>query len=121
LLWPQDSVGHLIYIQQDNAKPQISPDEELFIAEAQAEGFDIQLRCQPPNSPDFNDLGLGFFNAIQALHHQAKDVETLIAATEKAFKDMEVQKLNKFFLALQQCMQCVFENEGGNRYKRPHI
>nr|XP_043615805.1 uncharacterized protein LOC122587706 [Erigeron canadensis] len=64
--WPQGHSGP-IFIQQDNAKPHISIDDEQFIQEASRDGFDIRLRFQPPNSPDLNVLDLGFFRAIQSL------------------------------------------------------
>ncbi|XP_022041966.1 uncharacterized protein LOC110944619 [Helianthus annuus] len=67
--WPQDHTGP-IFIQQDNAKPQISIDDEQFVQEASRGGFDIRLSFQPPNSPDLNVLDLGFFHAIQSLQEQ---------------------------------------------------
>ena len=36
----------------------------------QHEKFDISINFQPVNSPYFNVLDLGFFNAIQSLQHQ---------------------------------------------------
>ena len=112
-----------IFIQQDNAKPHISPTDEEFVSVAQSDGFDIRLRCQPPNSPDFNVLDLGFFNAIQSLQYQlsARDVDSLIAATQQAFNDLDERKLNKVFLTLQQCMISTMEVDGGNNYKIKHM
>ena len=66
-LWPASERGHIIYIQQDNAKTHISVNDSVFCAAAQADGWDIRLTCQPPNSPDLNILDLGFFAALQAL------------------------------------------------------
>jgi len=48
--WPREDVGNPIFIQRD--------------------GFHIRLISQPPNSPDFNILDLGFFRAIQAIQYQ---------------------------------------------------
>jgi len=53
--------GMPIYIQQDNAKTHIPVDDPEFVVAAQAEGWDIRLTLQPPNSPDLNILDLGFF------------------------------------------------------------
>src|SRR5690349_1607478 len=64
--WPRCSAKRPIFIQQDNAKPHLSVNDPRFIEAASADGFDIRLRCQPPNSSDMNVLDLGFFNAIQA-------------------------------------------------------
>lgn len=63
--WPAAERGTTIWIQQDNAKTHIPVDDPEFVAAAQAEGWDIRLRCQPPNSPDLNILDLGFFAALQ--------------------------------------------------------
>jgi hypothetical protein len=36
------------------------------------------MKRQPPNSPDFIVLELGFFAAIQALQHQSANIDELI-------------------------------------------
>lgn len=59
--WLAAERGMPIYIQQDNAKTHIPVDDPEFVAAAQAEGWDIRLTLQPPNSPDLNILDLGFF------------------------------------------------------------
>lgn len=41
-----------------------------FVEAANKDEFDISLNCQPANSPDLNILDLGFFRAIDSLHHQ---------------------------------------------------
>ena len=68
--WPAAERGMPIFIQQDNAKTHIPVDDPEFVAAAQADGWDIRLRCQPPNSPDLNILDLGFFAALQSLFHK---------------------------------------------------
>ena len=59
--WPKEDVGKPIFIQQDNAPSHLNLDDSDFCEHAKQEGFDIRLICQPPNSPDFNILDLGFF------------------------------------------------------------
>ena len=61
--WPREDVGKSIFIQQDNAPSHLKLDDPLFCEAAKQEGFDIRLICQPPNSPDFNILDLGFFSS----------------------------------------------------------
>uniref|UniRef100_A0A8R7PDQ2 Uncharacterized protein n=1 Tax=Triticum urartu TaxID=4572 RepID=A0A8R7PDQ2_TRIUA len=58
--WHAAERGMLIYVQQDNAKTHIPLDDPEFVDVAQAEGWDIRLTCQPPNSPDLNILDLVF-------------------------------------------------------------
>ena len=83
--WPREDVGKPIYIQQDNAPSHLKLDDPVFCAAAKQNGFDIRLICQPPNSPDFNILDLGFFRAIQAIQYKknAKTVEALIPAVQQ--------------------------------------
>jgi hypothetical protein len=121
--WPRRDINKPIFIQQDNAKPHIAADHEDFVATATSDGFDIRLRCQPPNSPDLNVLDLGFFNAIQSLKNQlaVRDIDTLIDATVTAFYQIDREKLNRVFLTLQQCMTCIMETDGGNGYRLPHM
>ena len=52
--WLQCDAMETIYIQQDNAKPHIDPNDAKFLNTAIKDGFDIRLLCQPPNSPDLN-------------------------------------------------------------------
>jgi hypothetical protein len=91
----------------------------MFMQAIQTDGFDIHLRYQPPNSPDMNILNLGFFNAIQALQHKVapNTIDDLINAVQQAFHSLEVEKLNRVFLTLQQCMITVMRERRGNSYK----
>jgi hypothetical protein len=65
----REDIDKPIYIVQDNAPSHLQCDDHLFCETTKQEGFDIQLICQPPNSPDFNILDLGFFRAIQAIQY----------------------------------------------------
>ncbi|WOH08246.1 hypothetical protein DCAR_0727684 [Daucus carota subsp. sativus] len=67
LKWPLNDMNKLIYIQQDNAKVHIHPNDEKFRLAVSQSSLNIQLFCQPPNSSDLNVLDLGFFSAIQTL------------------------------------------------------
>jgi hypothetical protein len=77
--WPQEDMDKPIYIQQDNAQSHVSLNDKLFCEAAKQDGFDIRLVCQPPNSPDFNILDLGFFNGIQSIQYKtsAKTLKSL--------------------------------------------
>ena len=119
--WP---IGHkTVIIQQDNAGPH-TKEGDLDIAAACADDhFDINVICQPPNSPDFNVLDLGFFNSIQALQHQnaPRTIDELISCTENAFSNIKPESLNDVFLSLQKCMESAMKVGGGNDYKLPHL
>ncbi|KAJ1263987.1 hypothetical protein BS78_09G228800 [Paspalum vaginatum] len=121
--WPREDVGKPIYIQQDNAKPHVPPNDRLFSEAAKQDGFDIRIICQPANSPDLNILDLGFFNSLQSIQHKrsTKTTEELVAIVEKAFADYSVCQLNRIFLTLHGCMKEVMRIGGGNGYDIPHI
>ena len=83
--WPREDVDKPIFIQQDNAPSHLKVDDPQFCEVAKQDGFDIRLICQPPNSPDFNILDLGFFRAIQAIQYKknAKTKEDLIPIVQQ--------------------------------------
>lgn len=93
-------MGQAIKIQQDNARPHARIDDDTVVQAGKADGWNITLMCQLPNSPDFNVLDLGYFNAIQSLQHQQnpRNIDELIAAVEKSFQDLATDKLNKCLL-----------------------
>ena len=120
--WPA-GVARNVRIQQDNAPSHISVDDPEFLAAATADGWNILLYCQPPNSPDTNVLDLGFFAAIQSLQHQksCRNIQELVTAVNDAFEEFEPDRLNKVFLSLFACYNSIVECNGGNTYKLPHM
>jgi hypothetical protein len=121
--WPRKDIGKIIYIQQDNATPHLSPSDKLFCEAAQQQGFDISIVCQLANSPDLNILDLGFFNAIQPIQKKStcRTTEESVADVDKAFVDYSVCKANKIFLTLHACMREIMRTGGNNDYDLPHI
>nr|ABF93607.1 transposon protein, putative, Mariner sub-class [Oryza sativa Japonica Group] len=121
--WPREDAGKPIYIQQDNARPHIAPDDRMFCEAAKQDGFNIKLVCQPTNSPDLNVLDLGFFNSIQSIQYKSVSTTTeeLVAAIDRAFEDYPVRLSNRIFLSLHACMREVIEVLGDNSYDLPHI
>lgn len=92
--WPQEDRENTIFIQQDNARTHIACGDKDFQEVASKNGFDIQLMCQPPNSPDINILDLGFFSAIQSLQHKKcpKTIEDLVRAVEESNKEYSIKR-----------------------------
>jgi hypothetical protein len=97
--WPREYIGSPIFIQQDNARTHIDPDDEYFRRVASQDGFDIRLMCQPTNSPDLNILDLGYFRAIESLQYKEapSSVDDLVKAVEKSFKSFSTVKSNHIF------------------------
>lgn len=55
-----------MHVQQDNAPAHVAADDEFVAEQSKSNGCDIILQQQPPNSPDFNVLDLGFFRSLQS-------------------------------------------------------
>ncbi|KAH9110592.1 hypothetical protein LEN26_013702 [Aphanomyces euteiches] len=122
--WP---IQHAkIILQHDNAKPHMSSSDpalrESFRQYLEL-GWCFDLRPQPPNSPDFNVLDLGFFAAIQSLQHRqsAKSIDELVVNVINAFETYPFEKLNNAFITLQCCMIEAIKCNGDNTYKIPHM
>ncbi|XP_074290123.1 uncharacterized protein LOC141616863 [Silene latifolia] len=120
--WPLNASGK-IWIQQDNAKPHISPKDLDFLEVAKSDGFDMELICQPPNSPDLNILDLGFFRSIQTLQHKksSKSILELVDVVGRAYDEIDNEKLKFVWVSLHACMNEILRNEGGNSYPIPHV
>ncbi|XP_074373577.1 uncharacterized protein LOC141713913 [Apium graveolens] len=121
---PRDDVMATIVIRQDNAKTHIDPNDREFRETIQQSGFNIQIRCQPPNSPDLlNVLDLGFCRAIDSLKYQEapRTTEEVLIVLEKAYETFSSKSSNNIFLTLQSCMKAIMEVRGGNNYKIPHM
>ncbi|KAF0747401.1 hypothetical protein AaE_007744 [Aphanomyces astaci] len=120
--WPSGGTRCVI-IQQDNARPHVPPTDHAIMAACTKDGWAMELRFQPPNSPDMNVLDLGFFRAIQSLQvtNHSRGIDDIVAATEKAWEEVDSVTLNSNFLTLQCCFQEVIRMEGNNNYKIPHM
>ncbi|ETV75547.1 hypothetical protein H257_10362 [Aphanomyces astaci] len=106
--WPRGETK-AVKIQQDNARPHVPPSDVDVVAACKADGWDMEVVFQPPNSPDLNVLDLGFFRAIQALQAEkhSSSLEEIVAATDAAWDVVSTKTLNKNCLTLQRCLQEV--------------
>jgi len=112
-----------IFIQQDNACTHIAIDDPAFVQAAQADGWDIRLTSQPPNSPDLNVLDLGIFAAIQALSEKGtpNNIKDIVLKVNEAYQNYPVDKSNRIFLTQQGCMMEIMKHNGGQHYNIPHM
>ncbi|GMF26776.1 unnamed protein product [Phytophthora fragariaefolia] len=122
-VWPRGEKKKIIFIQQDNARPHLSPFESDVVAAGKKGGWNIRLLCQPPNSSDFNALNLGFFASIQSLQLRkgARGMQKLVNTVKQAYLEIDVGTLEDVFLSLHACMICALQCHGGNGYKLPHM
>ncbi|KAG4053246.1 hypothetical protein PC123_g11595 [Phytophthora cactorum] len=121
--WPRGDRGKIIYVQQDNATSHIQPNDPDVLREGSRDGWDIRLIFQPPNSPDLNCLGLGYFSAIQTLQYKTyvSTTEQLIEVVEASFRNLDRRKLDNIFLTLQQVMGCILSCKDGSVSKLPYL
>ncbi|CAM0144787.1 unnamed protein product [Urochloa decumbens] len=121
--WPAEERGMPIFIQQDNAHTHIAVDDPAFVQAAQADGWDIRLTCQPPNSPELNVLDLGFFAAIQALFEKGtpNNITEILQKVDEAYQNYPVDRSNRIFLTQQCCMMEIMKHNGGQHYNVPHM
>ena len=120
--WPTHE-SKCVKIQQDNARPHISPSDAEIMNACTQDGWKMQLVCQPPNSPDLNVLDLGFFRAVQTIQQRENctNLSDLISATEKAWAEVPMANLSRNFLTLQSVMVEILRVDGGNHCKIPHM
>ena len=121
--WPDEDEGTTIFIQQDNAKPHVLPDDSIFREAVEQTNLDIRLLQQPPNSPEFNVLDLCFHCSLQSYTdcRSPTNIQELVQGVEEEFENYEVRKLSKSFLTLESVMIEVMKDKGGNKYKIPHL
>lgn len=115
----------VIYLQQDNPNSHFAPNDPEWIQAAGTHPrFKVQMRNQPPNSPDTNLLDLGFFRAIQSLQWKqepARSIQGLIDNVNKAFSDYEDNKLSKMWLTHQTVCDEILKANGDNDFTIPHV
>ncbi|KAM0873157.1 hypothetical protein ACQ4PT_038204 [Festuca glaucescens] len=121
--WPESDRWNTIYIQQDNAKTHIKPDDPLFLQEAARGGWDIRMIYQPPNSPDTNILDLGWFASIQAMFHRKmpKTLPEIVQKVNQSLAEYPHQRLNRIWLSHQACMREIIKRKGSIHYAVPHL
>ncbi|ETI38655.1 hypothetical protein F443_15671 [Phytophthora nicotianae P1569] len=118
-----DHKNRPIYIQQDNAKPHVSPRDSYVMNTGQSDGWNIVVMFQPPNSPDLNVLDLGFFASIQSIQYKKiiSGIENLILAVKDAFDSVDIETIDNIFVTLAKAMECIIKEKGDNTYKLPHM
>eukprot|EP00903_Cladosiphon_okamuranus_P017611 g16221.t1 len=113
----------IIFAQQDNAPGHRVLDDPDVVAAAGQGARRVQLVNQPPNSPDCNILGLGFFNSIQSLQDRTTPttVDELVAEEDRAFWAQKPETLDRVWTTLQSVLQEIMLARGDNTFKPPHL
>ena len=120
-LWPDQHKP--IIVQEDNCRVHTPATRVLLEAAAKDVALDLKVVPQPPNSPDFNVLDLGFFHSIQSLkdREDPKNIDELIEAVDSAYWNQPRDTIDNVFLSLQGAMIDSLHVDGNNDYKMRHI
>jgi len=120
--WPDEDEKRTIFIQQDNAKPHLLPNDEVFREVVEKTDLDIRLIQQPPNSPDMNVLDLCLFRSLQSITDTLapENIRELIEGVQEEFHKYDVNKLSRSFLTLKYCMVEIMKSGGSITYEAPH-
>ena len=112
-----------IIVQQDNARPHTLTNDTKIVAAGRTAGFDIRMAQQPANSPDYNVLNLGLFNAIDKLQHKKprRNIEELIGAVQYAFDTLPPDVINRAFVSFQGVLEQIILTDGSNNFAMPHM
>lgn len=115
--------GRVVWVQQDNSKPHVLPNDPDISQAGIAGGWNIKIKHQPPNSPDLNILDLGFFASIQSLQQRQvmRTIDELVTVVQDAYEKEDRFTLDNVFLSLHLAMERIMECGGGNNYKLGHI
>lgn len=111
-----------VRLQQDNARPHISPDDGYALQSTSSGSVKIELVCQPPNSPDMNVLDLGFFNSIQSmqLRTYSNSVRQLVDNVNRAYENYPSSKVTDVFITYQSVLEDTLRVNGDNNFKLRH-
>ena len=114
--WPtSDRNVRNIFIQQDGAKNHIRDDDKLFNDALEENGVNAELCTQSANSPDVNQLDLGFSRAIQSFNDAVpRNKEELIKSVSEAYKKYPKEKINQTWLTLQCRFNQIITHHGDN-------
>jgi len=116
-----------VYVQQDGAPSHIPTkhEDDPWFEEMEELGLSerIKLVTQPANSPDVNINDLGFFNALQSMHHShcPKNSLELIEMATVCYDECPANKINRIWLACQSCLNEIIKCNGHNTCKIPHV
>ena len=121
--WP--TRRQTIRIQQDNCRVHTAVVDRQILAAANVDGWNMELRRQPPRSPDLNVLDLGFFNSIQSIQHThaPHNLPELVQAVQRSFTggQRDGTTLNKVWLSWQSVMIDVLRTDGMNDSPLRHM
>ncbi|CAM9148237.1 unnamed protein product, partial [Laminaria digitata] len=118
-MWP-GGPGDVI-VQQDNSPAHNIGNDPDIVAAGTADGWNITLLNQPPNSPDTHILDLVFFNSIQSLQDRTtlNTVDDLIKEVKRVLSAQDSAVLGRVWTTYQAVLQEMLA-KGDNPFKLRH-
>lgn len=118
--------GHKI-LQLDNAPGHTGKNNPQKIEDYIEENdLDIELKFQPPNSPDLNICDLAFFRSLSCRADAIKrdlnigGIDAILESVEAAFDEYDDNTLQIIFGHLFRIYDAVLESNGDNSFPEPH-
>ena len=86
-------------------------------------GLDIQMKRQPPNSPQFNCLDAGVFNSLgkTVVREAPTTIDELISVVNTAWNDLPIETIDNVFVSVQCSMRDCLSVFGDNTVKLKHM
>ena len=122
--FPGKDRGYDVIIQMDNAKPHVGlNDDKDIIAALTTKPWNMEIKYQPPQSPECNILDLGILFCIQKEQqkHTCRTLTDLLVLVKNSYDAITPLTLRRCFLSLKYVIIKILEHEGGNRFKIPHV
>ncbi|ETV73064.1 hypothetical protein H257_12100 [Aphanomyces astaci] len=111
-----------VFLQHDKSTPHGSITDAV-LESVSTDGWTFNMRKQPPNSPDLNVLGLGFFASIQSLQYKkmSRTVDDVVRNTMEAFDELTYDNWRACLSPFQAVMRLVLKHSGDNHFALPHL
>ncbi|CAM9375651.1 unnamed protein product [Laminaria digitata] len=110
-----------VFVQQDNAPAHNIADDPDIVTAGTADGWNIRLINQPPNSPDTNILDLGFFNQSLQDRTTLNTVDELIEEVGRVFAAQDAAVLGRVWTTYQAVLEQIMLAKGDNTFKLPRL
>ena len=92
-----------IYIQVDGAQGHKPKHLDILIPDVALSKYnlDVEMKRQPPQSPQFNVLDCGIFNAVEksVLKAAPTSIDELISVVKKSWSDLPRETIDNVFLS----------------------
>jgi hypothetical protein len=112
--------GRPLYYQHDGARPHTAKaNQEQYEHHGALHGFDIRIRQQVPQKPEFNFLDLAFFRSLDSdvTAFPKTTRKELIKAVEKCFEKYDANRMEACCRSLITAYRGNLETGGDNNYK----